>query len=200
MPLPMPTAASTQTSDRSLASDGFWKPSSMMMRSTPCSRRSCAPGHPVAADHGRRRRGEEQRLVADVGRVVASRDRRGAAPWPRRHSRGSGSPASGRGRGRSARARARSASCRRRRRRNCRRRPPAPAVGSGAPGPSARPRDRPQSCRHRPQHHRGGAPLGPPPEARAPAQGSIAAARGRPADVIGRDRARAPSRSRPARR
>ena len=43
MPLPIPTSASTQTSDRSLASQGFWKPSSMMIRSTPSSRRSRAP-------------------------------------------------------------------------------------------------------------------------------------------------------------
>ena len=124
-PLPMPTPASTATSDRSLASAGFWKPSSMMMRSTPSLEQARGAGGAVAGDHGRRGGGEQQRLVADLVGARGSPDRRGAGPWRGRHSRGRGSPASARGRARCGRARSRSASCRRRRRRNCRRRSPA---------------------------------------------------------------------------
>ena len=69
----MPTSVSTQTSDRSLASVGFWKPSSMMMRLDALLEEEPGASRPVAADDRRRRGGKEQRFVADEGGVVDGR-------------------------------------------------------------------------------------------------------------------------------
>ena len=71
-PLPMPRAVDHQNCERSLASDGFWKPSSITMTLAPLR-----PGEPRARDailrhDGRRDAREQQRLVADLRRRCAS--------------------------------------------------------------------------------------------------------------------------------
>ena len=67
-------------SSRFLASDGFWKPSSITIEPAPAARAAFAPADAVARHDGRRRAREQQRLVADVGRGVACRHR--PAPGP----------------------------------------------------------------------------------------------------------------------
>ena len=66
----MPRRPSTTAKVKSLASDAFCKPSSMMMTLAPPRERRLRAGDAVACDDGRRHARQQQRLVADLrGRV-----------------------------------------------------------------------------------------------------------------------------------
>ena len=131
-------AVDDDAATESLASVGFWKPSSSRIASAPAATAARDAGGAVARDPARRARGEQQRLVADRGGVVAG----GIDPHRAGEAAAIAAGHDVQPRRRCAaqiarRATARPASCRRRRRPDCRRRSPAPARGRAAPAPAA---------------------------------------------------------------
>ena len=146
----------------------------MMIRSTPCFEEEPCARDAVAADHGRRGGGEQQRLVADGRRVVLAevdeerplgRAAIAAGEVARLEAAPLGDPRqrqAGRRLARAADDEIADADHRRRR--------PEARLPSHPPG-----RDLAVELRRRPEHQRGGAPLRPPPEPRRRAQGALAA-------------------------